>query len=226
MKRVVLVVLAGCAGNIDPQWQLSHERIIAVRATPPHVLAGAQSTIDVLVGHVGSDGSNVEVEPPDAAVVTSPASLADILSGATLTAPDDATLDQVRMQLGLGSADPVPVELGIEANGFAAIKTVFLGDSGDNPTLEGVMINGAVPPSDPTQTIVVPANVDVPLFVNADDTVDNVNWLTSCGTMNDFDLHDAFLNVGSGDPQSGQLAIVLRDESGGVVWQYWSIAAE
>jgi hypothetical protein len=226
VKRALLVVLAGCAGNIDPQWQLSHERIIAVRATPPHVLAGEQSTIDVLVGHVGSDGSNVQVEPPDTAIVVSPASFADIVSGATLTAPGSDEIDQARTELGLGSADPVPVELGIEADGFQALKTVYVGDSGDNPMLDGLMVNGSVPPSDPTQTIVVPANVDVPLFVNADESVDNINWLTSCGTMNDFDLHDAFLNVGPTDPQIGQLAIVLRDGSGGVVWQYWSIAAQ
>src|SRR6185312_5358586 len=106
-------------------------------------------------------------------------------------------LARVRSQLGLGSADPVPVELGIEADGFQALKTVFLGDSADNPTLDGLMVNNAVPPADPAQTIVVPADVDVPLFVNADDVANNINWLTSCGTMNDFDLHDAFLNVGS-----------------------------
>ncbi|HEY3806812.1 MAG TPA: hypothetical protein VGL61_29615 [Kofleriaceae bacterium] len=229
MKRLALVglvVLAGCAGNIDPPWQLSHERIIAVRATPPHVVAGAQSTIDVLVGHVGSDGSNVQVEPPDSASVTSPVSLMSILSGDTLTAPSDAELDQVRSELGLGSADPVPVELQIEADGFEALKTVFVGDSGDNPTLDGLMINGAVPPSDPAQTIVVPADVDVPLFVNAAETVDNINWLTSCGTMNDYNLHDAFVHVKPTDPQIGQLALVVRDESGGVAWQYWSIAAQ
>ena len=216
------LALAGCS-NVDAQWQLDHERIIAVRATPPHILAGAQSTIDVFVGHAGAP---VEVIPPTAVTVTSPTNLTGIVSGATVTAPDEAMLDQVRSDLGLTATEPVPVELGIEADGFAALKTVYIGDSADNPTLDGLMIDNLPPPTDPTATIAVAANVDIPLFVTADDTVDNVNWLTSCGTMNDFDLHDAFLHVNPSDPQSGQLAVVLRDNNGGVVWQFWSIQAQ
>ena len=27
----ILVVLAGCTGEVDPEWQLSHDRVIAVR---------------------------------------------------------------------------------------------------------------------------------------------------------------------------------------------------
>jgi hypothetical protein len=224
VKSLIVVALAACAGDIDPQWQLAHERIIAVRATPPHVLPGAQSTIDVFVGHVGS---GVEVVAPTSASVVSPTSLTQIISGTSIVnAPGETELDQVRSDLGLGSADPVPVELEIEADGFEALKTVYIGDSADNPTLDGLLVGSATPPTDPTATITVPANVDVPLFVNADDMANNINWLTSCGTMNDFDLNDAFLHVNPTDPQSGQLGIVMRDENAGVVWQYWSVVAQ
>jgi hypothetical protein len=221
---LVLVALVGCAGDIDPPWQLAHECIIAVRATPPHVLAGAQSTIDVLVGHVGS---GVEVVAPTDASVVSPTSLSEIISGTSIVnAPGETELDQVRSDLGLGSADPVPVEIEIEADGFEALKTVYVGDSADNPTLDGLLVNNVVPPTDPTATITVPANVDVPLFVNADDMANNINWLASCGTMNDYNLNDAFLHVNPTDPQTGQLGIVLRDQNAGVVWQYWSVVTQ
>ena len=225
MRRALALALfaAACTGDVDAQWQLDHNRIIAVRATPPHIPAGATSTIDVFMGYVGSD---VAVVAPDSVAVQSPTSLTTIVSGATVTAPSATTLAQLRSDMGLSGSDPVPLEVEIEAGGFEALKTIYMGDSSDNPTLDMLMVNGQTPPAGSSATIVVPANVDVPLFVNADDTVDNINWLTSCGTMNDFDLHDAFLQVQPSDPQSGQLAVVLRDESAGVVWAYWSITAE
>jgi hypothetical protein len=68
--------------------------------------------------------------------------------------------------------------------------------------------------------------MDVHMSVTADDSVDKVNWLTSCGTMHDFDLHAAYLHVLPADPQEGELALVLRDAKGGVTWQTWPIHAE
>jgi hypothetical protein len=216
-----IVVLAACSGPAPP-WQLAHESIIAVRATPPHILPGETSTLDVLVGHIGS---GVQIEPPDDnSTVLSPTSLLHVLSGATITAPGQTELDQVRSDLGLGSSDPVPIEVQVEADGFQVLKTVYVGDSADNPALENLMVNGAVPPSDPTQTIVVPSNVDVPLTGSNDDSIQSINWLTSCGTMDNYDQTNATLHVYPTDTQTGQLAIVVRDQDAGVTWQYWSIA--
>lgn len=222
LAALAAAALAGC-GNNAPPWQLSHDRIIAVRATPPHIPPGATSTLDVFVAFEGSD---VAVVPPETATVQSPTSLVTALVGATVTAPDATSLAQVRSELGLGSADPVPLEVLVEVNGFEALKTVYIGDSADNPPLDGLTVNGVAPPSDPATVIAVPKDTDVPLFVNADDSTESVVWLTSCGTMTDYNLHDAILHVKPDDPQSGQLAIVVRDQSGGATWQYWAIAAQ
>jgi hypothetical protein len=224
VKKLLVLVLASCTGDIDAQWQLAHERIIAVRATPPHVLPGATSTLDVFVGHVGS---GVQVEPPSDAEVLSPISLTTILGAdnVTITAPGLTQLDQVRSDLGLGSDDPVPVEIQITADGFQALKTVYIGDSADNPTFTNLMIDGSDSP-DPSTTIVVPQSTNIALHVDNDPTTYNINWLTSCGTMNDFDLNDAFINVAPTDTQDGQLAIVMRDQSAGVAWQFWPIIAQ
>jgi hypothetical protein len=224
VKKLLVLVLASCAGDIDAQWQLAHERIIAVRATPPHILAGTTSVLDVFVGHVGS---GVQVEPPSDAEVLSPISLTGIIGNdnATVTAPGETELDQVRGDLGLGSDDPVPVEIQITADGFEALKTVYIGDSADNPTFTNLMIDGSDSP-DPSTTIVVAQNTNIPLHVDNDPTVYNINWLTSCGTMNDFDLNDAFINVAPTDTQDGQLAIVMRDQNAGVVWQFWPIVTQ
>jgi hypothetical protein len=50
--------------------------------------------------------------------------------------------------------------------------------------------------------------------------------LTSCGTMHDFDLPQAYLRVETDDPQAGELGVVLRDAHGGVAWKVWPVKAE
>ena len=67
--------------------------------------------------------------------------------------------------------------------------------------------------------------VDVPLSISVE-TEDDVNWLTSCGTMHDFDLPQAYLRVELEDPDRGELAVIRRDELGGVAWRVWQIRAE
>jgi hypothetical protein len=44
--------------------------------------------------------------------------------------------------------------------------------------------------------------------------------------MHDYDLHLAHVHVLPADPQEGELALVVRDLQGGVVWQTWSISAQ
>ena len=222
MKRAwLLLFVAACASDVDPPWQLDHDRIIAVRATPPHIPSGATSTIDLFVGHKGAPTS---VQAPDVTTVVSPMSLADTLSGTTVTAPSEDRLAAARTELGLMPGMPVPLQLGVgvAAGQRAATKTVWLGDSADNPTLDGVTVGDVTPGA----SIVVPTLTDVHLFVNGDDSVDTINWLTSCGSMHDFDLHKAYLRVEKDDPTSGELAVVFRDAQGGVVWQVWPISAQ
>lgn len=225
MKPLVPMILAvacatgACANDLDEPWQLDHDRIIAVRATPPHIPAGAMSRVDVLVG---TKGAPVREQPADEIFVVSPQSLATIVIGSTITAPTEGQLATARAELALAADAPVPLVLGIVAAGFSATKTVWLGDRRDNPPLADVAIGGMPPGA----SIVVPPDQDVTLFVTADDAVDTVNWLTSCGTMHDFDLHAAYLRVEPDDPQQGELAVVLRDPSGGVSWQVWPIRAE
>ncbi|MBA3456117.1 MAG: hypothetical protein H0T42_23665 [Deltaproteobacteria bacterium] len=230
MKYLVLaVLLAGCDASIDPPWQLDHDRIIAVRATPPRIVAGAQSEIDTLVGR---KGARPTPEVPPGAQVVSPQSLATALRFEAnrwiVTAPDEARLAAVRTELGLAPGAPVPLVVGVGfpetafSSGLhdepvAAIKTVWLGEAAENPTLV----------TDPAETpeLVVAPLTNVPLFVEVGEG-DDVNWLTSCGTMHDFDLPESYLRVELEDPMVGDLAVVVRTELGGVAWRVWSIRAE
>ena len=121
--------------------------------------------------------------------------------------------------LHLTFGDQLP--LSVTANGFVATTTVWLGEGAENPPLAGMEIDGAAPGDD----LVLPAETDIPLAVTADDSVNNVTWLTSCGTMHDFDLSRAYLHIEADDAQQGELAVVLRDSRGGVSWRVWPVRA-
>ncbi len=225
MKHLILALLAlaACTDDTDPAWQLDHDRIIAIRATPPAIAAGEQAVID---GLRGFHGAPVAEAAPDAVTVVSPASLADAVAtdGArwTATAPGDDRLAAARVELGLAAGAPVPLAIEARYGTLRATKTIWLGDHASNPTMPGIAIDRAAPPD----AVVVPPDTDVPLSVDVSDPAADVNWLTSCGTMHDFDLASAHLHVEPDDPATGQLALGVRDGHGGVSWQIWPIRAE
>ncbi len=223
---VVVSALVGCAGDVDEPWFLDHDRIVAVRATPPGGASGERLVLDALIG---TKGAPTHVATPEVATVVSPPSLAGVLApaaeGWVVTAPDEATLAAARTELGLAAGAPVPVQVGVaySAGTLFALKTVWLGEHRDNPVLEGMRIDGTEPGSD---RVSVAREVDVPLEVAADPLAMKVNWLTSCGTMHDFDLPAAYLVVEPDDPTDGELAVVVRDRAtGGVAWRVWSLSA-
>jgi hypothetical protein len=240
MNRLLLIAIAAataaCNADLDEQWQLEHDRIIAVRAEPPAILPGEQSSIDLLVGFAENP---VAERAPDLAQVVSPMSLAGAVApdsgGWVVTAPSEDQLAAARTELGLDPGAPVPLQIGVAAAWpnpvmsidemhFGAVKTVWLGETDANPTMTGLTIDGVDPG---TADLVVPKDGSkVRLFVEGDDTKDIVNWLTSCGQMHDFDAHSAYLTVAPEDPQEGQLAVVFRNAKGGVTWRVWNIRAE
>jgi hypothetical protein len=219
------IALGACAADVDEPWFLDHDRIVAVRATPPHVASGETSVLDALIG---TKGAPTHVATPDLAYVVSPESLADVLApgaqGWVVTAPDEARLAAARTALNLEADAPVPLQIGVSyaANTLFALKTVYLGDRASNPTLEGLTIDGAPAPEGAVE---MARGVDVRLAVAADAELMKVNWLTSTGTMHDFDLPSAYVVIEEEDPSSGELAIVLRDRAGGVVWRVWTLNA-
>ncbi len=224
MKRAVVAIawLVACDNNTDPRWELHHDRIIAVRVTPPHLPAGASAAIDAFVT---SGEAGVAVQSPTQVTAPSPATSLVTTDGTTwqITAPDDDLIAEARAALGLPDGAPVPVELTttfeIDNLELVATKLVYFGDAADNPIVGAVTIDG-VPPTD---SITVPFDTDVQLAIDADPTF-TVNWFTSCGSLNDDDNeHAVLLHVHPADRLVGQLAVVVRDTLGGVAWQSWTI---
>src|SRR6185436_1345398 len=93
-------VMLGCTDDSDPPWQLDHDRIIAVRATPPRIAAGDQAVVDMLVGFKGAP---IAERPPAA---------------------------RSELGLPAGAPVPLKVRAGDAGHGLFALKTVWLGDSG------------------------------------------------------------------------------------------------
>lgn len=224
----LLVVLAACGGDLDQPWDLDHDRIVAIRAEPPSILSGETSKLDGLLSGKGTPTSETG---PLQVIVVQPESLKAAVSqdpdgNWIVTAPDEPALAAARTELGLEATDPVPLQLGVAFTAtLAGLKTVQLGATASNPTLGVMQFDGAaIPP--PDTELVVGALVDVPMSVEALET-DDVNWLTSVGEMHDFDLPSAYLRVEEDNElPEGELAIVLRDDRGGVTWQVWPIRVE
>jgi len=87
VKAAWLVVVVACGGDVDPPWQLDHDRIVAVRATPPHIAAGETATLDVLRAHVAMNGlaSRVTIVPKGAGAHAGTAELYDSEAGSGLS---------------------------------------------------------------------------------------------------------------------------------------------
>ena len=222
---VLVLVVAGCTQDVVLPWQLDHDRIIAIRATLPGIATGEVAEVDALLGRAGQPPIEVV---PDTAAVISPSGLEDVLvrqgTRWTVTAPGADRLAAARTELGLAADEPVPLRLRVTfaETALVGLKIVWLGEHADNPVLDPITIDGV--DRGAAAEISVAAGVDVPLAVDFDDS-HVVNWLTSCGTMHDFDLPRAYLRVELADPHAGTLGLVVRDALGGVAWRLWPITA-
>jgi len=221
LMMAVAVASGACAGDVDPAWQLDHDRIVAVRVSPPHLASGARGTVDALIARAG-DTTHVAAPIGVQAAFAVPGLEGAVQPDGSIVAPDEAHLAIARQALALDAGAPVPLEIGAAfgSQPLIASKVVWLGDGADNPTMPAITVNGAAPGDE----LVIAADIDVPMKVDAD-PMWKVTWLTSCGTMHDDDEHAAFVHVLPDDPMQGELAVVVRDTAGGVVWRTWPIRA-
>jgi hypothetical protein len=219
---LIAVLAVGCT-ETTPEWQLEHDRVIAVRATPPHIPAGGRADLDVLITALGEGPQVVAPMFVQGAPGYESAVIHDD-TGWAVIAPDQATIDAAREAMGLDADAPVPMTVGLSVMAgetqLAAIKTVYLGDEADNPTLGEVTIDGRAP----TDDMVVPTGEELELTVDADEEATTIKWLTSVGDLTD--INDPVGHLEATEAMDGFVAVVVRDEVGGVVWGYWSVSAE
>jgi hypothetical protein len=230
-----IVLFGACTDDVVEEWHLNHDRVIAVRASPPGIVAGQTSELDALLGHQG--GVPTEVIPQTATVL-SPQSLASALAFTggrwIVTAPDDGALAAARAELGLEASEPVPLVVNVswpatvfpsDTTGvdYAATKTVFLGEERHNPTIAEMTVDGVASLS--ANELVVDSAEKTTLAIPAE-REDMTRWLSSCGQLADWDLASTLLTFEPEDARAGNIGVVLRTRAGGVAWKTWGIQAE
>ncbi len=228
MLVAISLLLAGCFDPVDPRWQLDHDHIVAVRATPPRILPGESAELDALLAHAGAPAT-VTI-PSEAAVLDAPEAIKDIVytDGGRwyVYGPSDAALALARTELGLAAEAPIPVTVYTAfareaAEPLFAKKIVWLGASAANPPVPAAMIDGAPMAED----LVVPIETDVYLSVAVAERW-RVSWLSSVGSLFQDDVATSFLRVLPEDSHEGELAVVVRDPDGGVAWRVWPLRAD
>lgn len=225
---IAAALLAGCIDPVDARWQLDHDHVVAVRATPPRLVPGERARLDALVARKG-ELTTVEA-PVTAALIDAPEALSSLLryDGASwfVEAPGEDVLRAERARIGFAAGTAIPVDVyaawtTAEGDPMYARKTVWLGDTGANPPLPAARVDGA--PMAPE--VIVPRETDVYLSVDVP-AAWRVSWLTSCGQLFQDDVATSFLRVVEGDSVEGELAVVVRDGDGGVAWDVRPIRAE
>jgi hypothetical protein len=215
-----MCALAACDGETTPRWDLAHDRIVAVRATPPSLAAGERGAVDVLV--TSEAAGPAELAPMLVAVApATPAPLVGAVApdGGTwaVTAPAADALAAARTALGLEPGAPVPlglvVTVAIGEQVFVATKTVWLGESAANPTIPELRIDGtAMAEGAP----LVLALGERELAIDAGEE-DDIAWFTSIGDLED--ALDPVAHLLVEEPADGSLVVVRRDPQGGVAWR-------
>ena len=170
MKRMLLLLAACAPAPIEPEaWQLDQDRVIAVRVTPPGIVAGEHATIDGLVAHAGGPTT---IETPSAVTAAgSPLfeAVNFLFDHYEVIAPDDVTLADARTQLGLAAGAPIPFPLAVffgplSGDHLTTHKNMWLGEVDTNPSLPALTIDGAPAAA----TLGVAVGRDIALFANAD----------------------------------------------------------
>jgi hypothetical protein len=121
VKRLALMLLAGCVDAADPPWQLDHDRIVAVRTEPAGVAAGEVAAISGLLAH--RRGPTSEEAP---IIVTA-------LTPHELFTAVHYNLDHFEID-GPALATPTPLTIEMRfAGGEVATKIIWLGQHRENP---------------------------------------------------------------------------------------------
>jgi len=216
MKRALLLAVAACSqpATLEP-WQLDHDRVVVVRAEPPHLAPGEIAMFDALIAHAG--GPTTLERPRNAAATSAPGDLFTAvhfnIDRWEVDGPDEARLADARAALGLPDGAPVPLLVSLEFPGeLYAEKTIWLGDSAANPTPPMISYGPELAVGH-----VYPLSFTPP-------SGSTVRWLTSCGTLSGDSEPLATHSVD--EPCTGELALVVRDLLGGVAWQVMSIVAK
>lgn len=215
MRRAsILAALAACVPDSTPEWQLDHDRIVAVRAEPPAIPPGGVATLEILHAHAGGPTTVEKAEQMSAVDSSLFLAVHYNIDHWEIDGPDETQLAAARSELGLAADAPVPLDVELTVSGpLYATKRVLLGIAADNPALPAVSIDGTAPAT----TIDVGRDRNAALLIEAT----TAHWFTSCGELRGDREPSATLVTSAAC--DGELAVVVHEGEAGVAWAVWPL---
>lgn len=200
MKRRFLatltLTLAACTDSSDP-YSLNQAQILAVRSEPAHAVPGGSVRIDVLAS---DEAGNVFVTVPDHVDA----------GGLPVTRGGDGWYVQGPAMPAAPTAD---VALTVDGTLLRATKQLLFRDDRPNPSVTTMQVDGSA-----SQAIDVARGARPALGVAASgDGMFMYAWYTSIGKLEHYRSANATFDAN--EQGDGAVAVVVRDDQGGVAWQ-------
>jgi hypothetical protein len=199
MKRIVFFVItlaAACNTSSDP-YSLNQAQILAVRSEPAHAAPGASVRIDVLAS---DEAGNVFVTVPDHVDA----------GGLPVMRGSDGWYVQGPA---MPAAPTANVELTVDGQVLPATKQLLFQDDRPNPSVTTMQVDGSA-----SEAIAVAKNAKTTLGVAASgDGTFAYAWYTSLGKLEHYRSANATFDAN--EQGDGAVAVVVRDDQGGVAWQ-------
>jgi hypothetical protein len=236
----------GCADDVAEPYQLTHPRVLAIRAEPAVIPAGTTARLDVLFTDGAAPPRLATTEeltftlPPELDQPALAGLLAREPQGWVVRSPDEATLAAARAQLELPAGAPVPLPIDVAVDGAShspnaepllAQKIVSFGTIVGNPeppvlTLDDQQITDGVRiphGAELALSAAMPAAAtDSPLAEPAGEIT--YRWFASFGELRRYTQPLALLTAESDERGPGSLLVIARTAAGGVSWTL--VAAE
>jgi len=208
-----LMVLSGACSDLSTPADLDREQILAVRATPRVLLPGGSVVLDTLVSGpngplVGIESYQLSIDVPGVSVATTP-------SGQTLLSCVDGLVVEQAIELDLSIELP-------DGQVLLAQKSVAVDNRDvDNPHIGALLVNGAA--TEPGQ-VVRESLGDIAIAVESESAT-SVAWYTSIGEIRYYRSAETTIELAEEDVGEGWVAVVVRDDEGGVSWQSFQLEA-
>jgi hypothetical protein len=198
-QAFAIAILAACNAGGDSAL-LDHAELLAVRADPPHVMAGQRAHIDVLAS---DDAGRVFEADPDT-VQAGPLPVEHTDMGWFVTAPPAEAMV---------AGATLAIELAIDGETKQATKQIVFGDSAANPAVAMMRVDGSDAPA------LFAAVGDRPALSATATGVEPLAyaWYSSVGDVEHARQPDAILDANKAE--DGTIVVVVRDAQGGVAWQ-------
>jgi hypothetical protein len=233
-----LALTATACGDFRDPGDLRYPRLLAVRAEPPRVPAGARARIDLLVTNgVGVPGERgPDAMTPAAALPGRPAPPPEAAQLITqedgawyVAAPSEEVLARLRQAFGVppdsGAPIPFPVTVTATLDGQprSGEKVVWLGGSAANPTVTGMTVDGR--PMEDSVVSLAAAGAHALTATAQGEGMLSFSWYSGFGELEKYREPTATLK-GALPGESGAVVLVVRDDRGGVCWKLGSLRAE